>query len=56
MAKTELKPCPFCGGTHISVRGETSYFVRCQNCTAEIVYMDSIKSAVKAWNRGTDND
>lgn len=39
----ELKPCPFCGGTHIEICDEyskayRSYRFMCKNCEVEFVF------------------
>lgn len=57
-----LKPCPFCGGQavvqemHYSML-QSENFVKCINCGAESSrYYDDIHSAIKAWNRRSNNE
>lgn len=56
----ELKPCPFCGDTHIRIKRHSSYQfgevwwdVRCLRCGAKIEnrLFDTESDAVFAWNR-----
>lgn len=56
----ELKPCPFCGNTHIRIKRHSSYQfgevwwdVRCLRCGAKIEnrLFDTESDAVLAWNR-----
>lgn len=55
MADTKYEPCPFCGGTNVSVcERDHLHFVMCGNCTAEGPAMEGVGSeghAVKEWNR-----
>lgn len=49
----ELKPCPFCGGTNltiINVYGE-EYYVDCSTCTTCGPGGETEEEAIKAWNR-----
>lgn len=53
-----LKPCPFCGNTHLSVYEQYDwkykwlYFeVHCNNCGARSYSDDTAKQAVENWNR-----
>lgn len=47
----ELKPCPFCGSTHIeAARGELGGWVRCRGCQARLEEFGS-GEAIDAWNR-----
>ena len=61
---SKLKPCPFCGGTNITMQKwdiTKSYFVMCHGCPArmeDLIEQKSgqskpmnLKGAVKAWNR-----
>ncbi len=65
MKETELKPCPFCGGTDIEIysydpydgyQGNlTRWCAVCTSCGCE--YDKEEKSAViEAWNRRADNE
>ena len=64
MKETELKPCPFCGGTaemikipHIP-RG-TDYTPRCKHtwCCGRLTKKWARKEdAIRFWNRRTDNE
>jgi Lar family restriction alleviation protein len=67
---TELKPCPFCGGTDI--RKLTTIIgcdILCRNCGATIqrtnfivgnalaeTLVDAEPEAIKAWNRRAEDD
>lgn len=69
---TELKPCPFCGGKMaLVVCREPNYFegklngyqyqVVCdassgKGCGASCGYQDDLETAIKEWNRRTEND
>lgn len=55
----ELKPCPFCGNTHIQIKRHSSYQfgevwwdVRCLRCGTKIEnrLFDTESDAVLAWN------
>lgn len=58
-----LKPCPFCGNSHISLvetlrelDGESTWFVNCGCCNASQL-PDSKESAIHNWNqRDKDTD
>ena len=63
MNKTELKPCPFCGGTDIeSYQVKPSWTnpywrIGCPNCGRYFVAADCTEEeAIKAWNRRKNND
>ena len=57
MSKTELKPCPFCGGeARRYYGGYDSHGVACKKCTAKIYGYASKASATRAWNRRADNE
>lgn len=56
--KTELKPCPFCGGEvdieNISTEDEQYYMVSCKKCGAAICFGDKSETqvgAIEAWNK-----
>ncbi len=59
--KTELKPCPFCGGKARRVIGFMGVnFFKCTACGATVsfdneYYNNHKNEAVKAWNRRVDN-
>lgn len=59
---SKLKPCPFCGGTHLIIQKDIDeqitlgdanplYQVFCVNCYANVGWDESIASAIKSWNR-----
>ena len=62
---TELKPCPFCGGTghfetHNSdfwqtkegwVDNKMTLYIGCEDCGCRTFYFETAKDAAKAWNR-----
>ena len=48
--KTELKPCPFCGGEAGKYADEQTAIVWCKNCDAS-VFDDNLDSAAARWNR-----
>ena len=59
MAKTELAPCPFCGGEAIMSADKNKagprYYVRCGNHTCSVMAFTLCKKteeeAAKVWNR-----
>lgn len=57
---SELKPCPFCGGTDISCadagRKTDVWFIQCEDCFATFPHFDSKAEAIEAWNRRADNE
>ena len=55
--KTELKPCPFCGGQARRYNGNTDmYGVVCKKCGAKVFGYGNEASATKAWNRRTNSE
>lgn len=53
---TELKPCPFCGGTNVVVdefweRYDEPYFIACNECGASGPYTHKKEEAIELWNR-----
>ena len=50
---SELKPCPFCGGDHISLCGDIIVNISCYKCGARISgeYLD----VVNKWNTRTQS-
>ncbi len=55
--KTELKPCPFCGGEAKIVNDEEFevFFAICKHCNASTRLFDDEVVAIEAWNRRVDN-
>jgi Lar family restriction alleviation protein len=54
MASEELKPCPFCGSTDVSieVRGDRHLRVLCCSCAAKGPHVYFVRvEAIAAWNR-----
>lgn len=62
MARSELKPCPFCGGNDLRLVKTLStgrYIMDCRGCRKQ-VYFDSVecmsrKNVIEAWNRRADD-
>lgn len=56
----ELKPCPFCGRTHIILRRESKhtslYSCYCAACGATTGLCVSREHAIKSWNRRATHD
>ena len=52
---SELKPCPFCGGTAVFL-SYTKYWVVCTDCLAETSCYATPEEAAEAWNRRADDD
>lgn len=55
---TELKPCPFCGGSAKLVNKiyEYKYYIYCTRCGVMTANFDSNNSAIGAWNRRKNDD
>ena len=61
---TELKPCPFCGGTAIMRENKNSfvprYYVRCGNDNCSVIVTTcnrgTAEEAAEVWNRRVDNE
>ncbi len=49
MDKTELKPCPFCGGKALTKRSCAGVHVICSKCLITEVY-ETYEEAVEKWN------
>ena len=54
--KTNLKPCPFCGGEAelriVGIGGyDTAREIRCPRCGCGTDYYDDSQEATEAWNR-----
>lgn len=47
---SELKPCPFCGGT-ADIWFHTMYIVSCKKCRTMGHPQDVAADAIAAWNR-----
>ena len=48
-----LKPCPFCGSTHLEIDIDIitgDYFIQCQNCWANIK-SNTKEFAINFWNQ-----
>ena len=62
MSKTELKPCPFCGGKSELWESKASngylygYAIRCVICKSRTKIYNEIEYAMDAWNRRADNE
>lgn len=60
MAKTELAPCPFCGGKAVVYKDPSylpltiRYKVICENCSVQM-YRGTMDKVVEACNRRADN-
>lgn len=47
---SELKPCPFCGGTDLNVINNQSYAVQCLTCNGRARHFFTEEEAIVAWN------
>lgn len=50
----KLKPCPFCGSSHVAAEGFEDmgmYRIRCGNCGSGVSTKDTVEKAIEAWNR-----
>lgn len=65
MSKSELKPCPFCGGEPYGIKYEYDsgdhgsaykYLILCTRCFAMSGRHPSETEAIAAWNRRVNND
>lgn len=56
MAETKLKPCPFCGGTTLTLYQD--FMIQCYECKTVFAQpqTDKPKSMIEAWNRRADNE
>ena len=53
----ELKPCPFCGGTNLTmVSCEGEYYAGCFTCHTCGPGGTSREEAIEAWNRRANNE
>lgn len=48
---TELKPCPFCGGTGMYVTYQQSVYIRCRKCNSTSDDYKTTEEAENAWNK-----
>lgn len=57
MAKTKLKPCPFCGGVSYMDGGEddTLFEATCVQCFSSGTPCETVKEATEAWNTRIKN-
>lgn len=46
----ELKPCPFCGSTHVSNAGFWRFAIKCHHCGAKSKPSSNWDDAVESWN------
>lgn len=57
---TELKPCPFCGGSArvLELNGfyQHTHFVSCDTCNAAGDTRETEEAAIEAWNRRVTDD
>lgn len=54
MTRTDLKPCPFCGGeanVKMWCEPDTPYLVMCESCKASVNDYATEAEAIEAWNR-----
>lgn len=56
MSDKYLKPCPFCGSSHVLAEDFEEfdmgmYWIRCGDCGAGVSTKDTMEEAIKAWNR-----
>lgn len=55
---TELKSCPFCGASVITLSDAgikcDIWFVQCDMCYATFPHFDSQEEAIENWNRRTE--
>jgi len=64
----ELKPCPFCSGTHLHVKHGNApsfsnkafelekWWITCRDCGTDGPYVNSAKLAIDTWNLREDYD
>lgn len=53
MTKTELKPCPFCGGDGGYANAGFGFIVKCRKCGSRIDVQNTTEEAAEAWNSRT---
>lgn len=60
--RTELKPCPFCGGKGVAILEDENkylyyrYMAQCQKCGANAKLGRTKEEARKAWNRRAEHE
>ena len=56
--ETKLKPCPFCGGKPVIYKSisDRKAWVMCSECGATSSSGFREKTAIRAWNRRTNDD
>lgn len=47
---TELKLCPFCGGTANIAKGRIEFWTYCPHCGAQTELYETEQETIKAWN------
>ena len=55
---TELKPCPFCGGTATILKIDNVWYeVHCDNCPCNVgrCWFPKREEAIAAWNRRAED-
>ena len=58
---TELKPCPFCGGTNLKIKGGIGKYVSCLDCDNGAHFPGegstaNENDAIEAWNTRTERE
>ncbi len=55
MSKIELKPCPFCGGTALTIFSD--YMIQCYKCKMVFAQPQTskAKSMIETWNRRNES-
>ena len=56
--QTELKPCPFCGGTDIQIKDKEKWsYIWCGDCLSAFWQLEacSVEDNVEAWNKRKAN-
>ena len=65
MAEIELKPCPFCGSSNVTLEveygsdcgyGFGGHTVICNNCGVQTIYYETKEEAIEAWNKRADDE
>ena len=50
MTETNLKPCPFCGGTANIAKWQIEFWAYCPHCGAQTELYETEQEVAKAWN------